>query len=335
MKRILITGGAGFIGSQFIRLLLDKHSDLQITNFDKLTYAGNLDNLRDIADRPNYSFIKGDITCHDDVNNVFEKVFDIIVNFAAETHVDRSIGNPDAFILTDIIGTHMLLKKAKEKDVSLYIQISTDEVYGSVPKGKLDESAPLNPSSPYSASKAGADALVNAYHITYGLKTIIIRFSNNFGPYQYPEKFIPLMITNALTEKKLPVYGDGKNVRDWLFVRDACEAIKIVMEKGKPGEIYHVAGENEWQNMDVVNNILDLTGLSHSLIEYVKDRLGHDRRYALKCEKVKALGWRHEASFEKNLIATIDWYKKNKWWWQKIKNGELYNEYYQKQYKNS
>ncbi|HDI52433.1 MAG TPA: dTDP-glucose 4,6-dehydratase [Bacteroidetes bacterium] len=331
MTKYLITGGAGFIGSNFIHYLLNKYSDIEIINLDKLTYAGNLDNLRDVADDPRYQFVKGDI-CDATVVNPLVKACDVVVNFAAESHVDRSIGKPDDFIRTDIFGAFVLLEAARQHGVKRFIQISTDEVYGSTLGEPFKETDPLMPSSPYSASKAGADRLAYSYFVTYDLPVIITRCSNNFGPYQYPEKLIPLFITNALEDKKLPVYGDGQNVRDWIYVMDHCEALDLVVNEGKNGEVYNIAAGNEKPNLFVTHLILEYLQKPKDLIVFVQDRLGHDRRYALNWEKIHALGWQPRYNFEQAIENTIQWYVDNRWWWEKIKNKEFL-EYYKRHYK--
>jgi dTDP-glucose 4,6-dehydratase len=339
VKKILVTGGCGFIGSNFIRHIIDKSHF--ICNLDKLTYAGNPENLKNISDRKNYKFVKGDI-CDP---KIVEKIMrghdiDTIINFAAESHVDRSILGPEIFTRTNVLGTQTLLDVSRnvwgEKGSKkiLFIQISTDEVYGSLGRtGKFKETTPLSPNSPYSASKASADLIVLAYFHTFGYPSIVTRCSNNYGPYQFPEKLIPLMVINALSGKKLPVYGDGRNVRDWLFVDDHCSAIEAVMNKGKTGEIYNIGGNNEWANIDVVKEILEQLGKPGSMIEFVKDRLGHDRRYAMDAGKImKQLGWRPRYRFEKGLKDTVQWYLENTDWWNKVISGE-YQHYYLKNYK--
>lgn len=334
MKKILITGGAGFIGSNFVRYMLDKYENYEIVNLDALTYCGNLENLSGIEDNPNYTFIKGDIT---DKELIFEITanIDYIINFAAESHVDRSIEDPEIFIKSNILGTQVLLDAAKEYDINKYLQISTDEVYGSLGKtGYFGENTSLAPNSPYSASKAGADLMVRAYNKTFDLPVNITRCSNNYGPYQFPEKLIPLMISNALEDKSLPVYGDGLNVRDWLHVYDHCTAIDLVLHKGKIGEVYNIGGNNEKKNIEIVKLILENLGKSESLIEYVKDRPGHDRRYAIDSTKIQEkLGWKPKYTFETGIAETIKWYLENKEWWKRIKSGE-YLDYYEKMYRN-
>jgi len=331
-KKILITGGAGFIGSNFIRYILNKYSDYKVINLDKITYAGNPENLKDVKNHSQYKFIKGDICDKELVNDlILKEKPDAIINFAAETHVDRSILEPDAFIKTDIFGTYNLLEATKNHKIKKYIQISTDEVYGSTGKGLFTEQSNLKPNSPYSASKTGADLLVRAYSKTYNLPVLITRSSNNYGPYQYPEKLIPLFITNLIEDKKIPVYGDGLNVRDWLYVLDNCSGIDTVLHKGKLGDIYNIGADNEKTNKEITKIILKELGKDKSSIEYVKDRPGHDRRYALDSTKLKNLGWKPEYNFEKAIKETIDWYKNNPDWWKKIKSGE-YLKYYKKQY---
>jgi len=318
MKRLLVTGGAGFIGSNFIRHILGKYSDYHITNLDKLTYCGNLDNLKDVEKNGNYRFVKGDIADTTLANRLI-KSCDIILNFAAETHVDRSIKDADSFVKTNVLGTYTLLEAAKASSVDLFIQISTDEVYGSITEGKFREDGPLKPNSPYSATKASGDLLARSYFVTHGLPVIITRSSNNFGPYQYPEKIIPLFISNALGNKKLPVYADGMNMRDWLFVVDNCEAIDIVMHKGSPGEVYNIGGGKEITNLELTHAILDILDRDEGLIKFVKDRPGHDKRYALDINKIKSLGWQPRHDFRNALELTIEWYKNNRAWWEKLK----------------
>jgi dTDP-glucose 4,6-dehydratase len=332
-RKILVTGGAGFIGSNFIHYLAENHPQDEIVNLDKLTYAGNLDNLKEIAERPNYHFVRGDIADPELVDKLFREGLDAAVNFAAETHVDRSIGDPDDFIRTDIYGTYTLLEAARRHGVGCFVQISTDEVYGSVEEGFSTERDPLMPRNPYAASKAGADRLAYSYFATYGLPVIVTRASNNFGPYQYPEKVIPLFVTNALDSIPLPLYGDGLNVRDWLFVEDHCSAIDLLISHGERGEIYNIGGGNLLTNRDLTTRILKYLQLPETLIRSVRDREGHDRRYALDSSKLKALGWKPEADFATELQTTIAWYRDNRWWWEKIKSGE-FKEYYRKQYGN-
>ncbi len=318
MKKVLVTGGAGFIGSNFVRYLLDHHSDYYVVNFDKLTYAGNLENLSDISSNPNYKFVKGDICNQKQVEKVVSSGIDVIVNFAAETHVDRSILSPQDFIKTDVIGTQILLEAVKKFKIKRYIQISTDEVYGSIKRGSFTEESQIKPNSPYSASKAGGDLLVMSYYKTYGLPVIITRSSNNFGPYQYPEKLIPFFITQALSNKKVPLYGDGKNVRNWLYVEDNCSALDLVMKKGKIGEVYNIGGSVEVENIRIAEGILKLLGKSKKLIKYVADRPGHDRRYSLNSSKVRKLGWKSNPDFDRDLSQTVAWYVENRSWWEKL-----------------
>ncbi len=325
MKNILVTGGAGFIGSNFVRYMLNKYQDYKIVNLDLLTYAGNIKSLDDIKDNPNYLFVKGDITDNKLVDQIIlDNKIDVIINFAAESHVDRSITNPDIFVKTNVLGTQNLLEVAKKYKIEKFFQISTDEVYGSLGKtGFFTEKTPLSPNSPYSASKASADLLVMAYHHTFGLNVNITRCSNNYGPYQFPEKLIPLFITNALDNKQVPLYGDGLNIRDWLFVEDHCSAIDTVLHKGKNGEIYNVGGNNEKTNKYITDTILKYLGKDSSLIKYVTDRLGHDRRYAIDATKIKEeLGWEPKYKFEQAIEKTIEWYLNNKAWWQPLLLGK-------------
>jgi len=334
MKNILITGGAGFIGSNFINYLLNKRNDFQIINLDKLTYAGNLQNLSEVENHPNYIFIKGDIVNEELVRNIFERYqINYLINFAAESHVDRSILSSEIFYRTNVIGVNVLLENAKKYGVEKFIQISTDEVYGSLgPEGKFEETTPLKPNSPYAASKASADLMALAYHHTFKVPVIITRCSNNYGPYQFPEKLIPLMIINSINNKKLPVYGDGLNVRDWIFVLDHCKAIELVLEKGKTEEIYNIGANSEKKNIDIVRLILNELGKSENLIEFVKDRPGHDRRYAINSDKIKnELGWKSNNSFEDAIHKTIGWYIENEKWWNEIISGN-YKKYYELQY---
>lgn len=333
--KLLITGGAGFIGSNFIRYMLKKYPNYKILNFDKLTYAGNLENLVDVEKNPNYKFVRGDICDEKKVSEVLEKEkYDVIVNFAAESHVDRSILGAKSFIETDIVGTYTLLEAAKKFKIKKYLQISTDEVYGDWETGGYaKETDCVRPSSPYSASKAGGDLMVLAYRRTYNLPVLITRSSNNYGPYQYPEKIIPLFITNLLEGKKVPIYGDGGQIRDWLYVEDNCRAIDLVLHKGKVGEIYNVGANQkpEIRNLELTFKIIRSLGKDESFIDYVKDRPGHDRRYAVDTTKIRELGWEPKVNFEEGLARTIKWYKENASWWKKIKSGE-YLKYYQKQY---
>jgi dTDP-glucose 4,6-dehydratase len=326
--RLLVCGGAGFIGSHFVRQRVREHGD-EVTVLDKLTYAGREENLQDVREAPGFSFVHGAIEDPDAVAQAIEGA-EALVNFAAETHVDRSISEPDAFVTTQVNGTYVLLEAARERDVR-YVQVSTDEVYGSIDEGSFTEASPLEPSSPYSATKAGADLIVSSYTHTYGLPTAICRGSNNYGPYQYPEKLIPLMVLNALHGDPLPVYGDGMNVRNWLYVEDFARAIGVVLEHGAPGEAYNVGGPDECPNLDVVRRILALTDNDESLIEYVTDRPGHDRRYSLSSDKVRALGWEPRMRFDEGLDRTVAWYRDNAWWWEPIRSGE-YRAYYERQY---
>jgi dTDP-glucose 4,6-dehydratase len=333
MKSILVTGGAGFIGSNFVRYMVNKYSDYKIVVLDALTYAGNRENLQDLEDKPNYEFHHGNICDREIVDKLTTKC-QVIINFAAETHVDRSILEAGSFIQTDVVGTFTLLEAAKKHRINRYIQISTDEVYGSIEDGSFSETSPLQPNSPYSASKASGDLLVRSYHKTYGLPTIITRSSNNYGPYQYPEKLIPLFITNAIDNLPLPLYGDGKNVRDWLYVLDNCEALDVVLHQGKDGEVYNIGGGNEMENIRITHLILELLGKPKSLIKPVEDRLGHDRRYSIKMDKVRKLGWKPRYNFDQALRETVKWYKDNEVWWRHIKEKqEAFKRYYREQYK--
>ena len=348
MKTILVTGGAGFIGSNFVRHMLTTHPDYKIINVDALTYAGNLENLKDVADHKNYIFIKADIRDREKIETIFDNYdIDFVVNFAAESHVDRSIEEPDVFLTTNIIGTQVLLDVAKKhwkvnpddkycreyKPGVKFLQISTDEVYGALGKtGKFVETMPLKPNSPYSASKASADLIVRAYYQTYGMPINITRCSNNYGPYQFPEKLIPLMINNCLKEKDLPVYGDGMQVRDWLHVNDHCAAIDTVLHKGKEGEIYNIGGNNEKTNIEIVKLIVKTLGKSEKLIKHVKDRPGHDRRYAIDNTKItNQLGWKPKYTFEEGIKETIQWYLDNREWIDNIVSGDYIN-YYERMY---
>lgn len=335
MRTLLVTGGAGFIGSNFVRYMLRQYPDYRLVIYDKLTYAGNLENLKDVAQdfAGRYAFVRGDICDADRVRHtVQEHGIEAIVNFAAETHVDRSILEPDAFIRTDIYGTYVLLEVAKEFGLARMLQVSTDEIYGSIAVGCSSEDDPARPNSPYAASKAGAEHLVRAYFVTYGLPTLITRGSNTFGPYQYPEKMAPLFITNAIDDQPLPLYGDGRQVRDWLYVTDHCAAIDLVLHRGQVGEAYNIAGENEQPNIEVTEQILELLGKPRSLIRHVPDRPGHDRRYAMSIAKIRALGWKPQYTFARALEETVRWYRENEWWWRPIKSGEHYRAYYQRQY---
>lgn len=332
--KLLVTGGAGFIGSNFVRYIVNKYPDYQIVNLDLLTYAGNLENLKDIENKPNYKFVRGDIADRDFIQGLFqEEKFEYVLNFAAESHVDRSITDPGIFVQTNIQGTLALLDAAKTFGVKKYLQVSTDEVYGTLGEtGYFTEETPLAPNSPYSSSKAGADLLVRAYHETFGLPVNITRCSNNYGPFHFPEKLIPLMIINALNDKELPVYGDGLNIRDWLHVEDHCQAIDLVLHNGRIGEVYNVGGNNERTNIDIVKTILKHLGKPESLIKFVKDRPGHDRRYAIDATKLRTeLGWSPKYNFDTGIEQTINWYLNNKEWWENIISGE-YQEYFKSQY---
>lgn len=331
--KLLVCGGAGFIGSTFARQRLREHGD-EVTVLDKLTYAGREENLADLATEDSFRFILGAIEDPEAVAGAIEAAApDAIVNFAAETHVDRSIAEPDAFVKTHALGTYVLLEAARERELS-YLQVSTDEVYGSIDEGTFTEESPLRPSSPYSATKTGADLLVLSYFHTYGMPVRVCRGSNNYGPYQYPEKLIPLMILNALLGDRLPVYGDGKQVRNWIHATDFARAIGHVLEHGSPGEVYNAGGPDEEANITVVKRIIELTGASESQIEHVSDRPGHDRRYSLSSEKVRALGWAPRVRFEEGLADTVAWYRNNPEWWEPIRSGE-YREYYARQYGRS
>ncbi|WP_338554880.1 dTDP-glucose 4,6-dehydratase [Paenibacillus sp. KS-LC4] len=332
--KLLVTGGAGFIGSNFVLYMINKYPDYHIINVDALTYAGNLENLRSIEQHSNYTFVKADIADKSALEPLFAAGVDAVLNFAAESHVDRSILHPEIFVQTNIMGTQTLLDLSKQYNVNKFVQVSTDEVYGTLgATGLFTEETPLAPNSPYSASKAGADMLVRAYHETFGLPVNITRCSNNYGPYQFPEKLIPLMIQNALQDKPLPVYGDGLNVRDWLYVEDHCSAIDLVLHKGRNGEVYNVGGSNERDNLHVVKTILQELNKPESLITYVQDRLGHDRRYAIDADKIRnELGWKPQFAYESGIKATIQWYLNNKQWMEQVVSGS-YQQYYDTQYK--
>lgn len=331
--KILVTGGAGFIGSNFIRYLLNHHPAHTIINIDKLTYAGNLDNLKDVEGNHRYFFVRGDIADSECVTKIIDDGVDVIVNFAAESHVDRSIEDAGIFLKTNVLGTQVLLEAGRRKGIKRFIQVSTDEVYGSLgPEGSFTEDSPLKPNSPYAASKTAADLLVGAYHKTFGFPGIITRCSNNYGPYQFPEKLIPLFITNALAQEPLPLYGDGLNIRDWIQVEDHCRAIDLILHQGAIGEIYNIGGGAEKTNLELTRIILKKLNRPETLIRYVKDRPGHDRRYAIDPGKLKReLGWKPLYTFERGIEETIRWYGENRWWWEKIKSGE-YREYYQRMY---
>ena len=337
MKNILVTGGAGFIGGNFIHYLLGNRPDCHITCLDALTYAGNLETLKSVLEDSRLRFVHGDITDREAVYHLFEEEnFDAVVNFAAESHVDRSIDTPEVFLKTNILGTQVLLDACNRFGTGRYHQVSTDEVYGDLPLDRPDlfftEETPIHTSSPYSASKASADLLVTAYYRTYGTPVTISRCSNTYGPYHFPEKLIPLMILNALEDKPLPVYGDGKNVRDWLYVEDHCRAIELILENGRVGEVYNVGGHHEKQNIEVVKTILHALGKSEELIAFVKDRPGHDRRYAIDPSKIhRELGWLPQTSFEDGIQTTVAWYLQNRSWWEHIRSGD-YRRYYEQQY---
>ncbi|MGG1614991.1 dTDP-glucose 4,6-dehydratase [Paenibacillus phoenicis] len=333
--KLLVTGGAGFIGSNFVLYMLKQHPNYQIINVDALTYAGNLENLKSVEGNPHHTFVKADITDAKAMDKLIGQGVDVIVNFAAESHVDRSILEPDIFVKTNVLGTQVLLDAAKKHGVKKFVQVSTDEVYGTLGEtGLFTEETPLAPNSPYSASKAGGDLLVRAYHETFGLPVNITRCSNNYGPYQFPEKLIPLMISRALADEALPVYGDGLNIRDWLYVEDHCSAIDLVIHQGRDGEVYNIGGNNERTNLYIVRTILEQLGKPETLIKYVQDRPGHDRRYGIDPTKImKELGWKPKHSFETGIKETIRWYLDNKEWWTRIQTG-VYQEYYAKQYGN-
>jgi dTDP-glucose 4,6-dehydratase len=337
MMKILVTGGCGFIGSNFIRYFLKSYPNDALINVDKLTYAGNLENLSDLSQSPHYHFIRGDITDAPRMEELINKGVDAIINFAAESHVDRSIEDPSAFMKTNVFGTFVLLEAVRKvfpKKQIRFVHISTDEVYGSLGEmGAFTEETPLAPNSPYSASKSAADMLVRAYHRTYGLPTVITRCSNNFGPHQFPEKLIPLMVSNAIEDKELPIYGDGMHVRDWIYVEDHCRALDVVLHHGREGEVYNIGGRSERPNLVVAQTILDRLGKPHSLIRFVTDRPGHDRRYAIDFSKIeRELRWKPSISFEEGISRTVEWYLTHREWWKKIKTGE-YLEYYKRMYK--
>jgi len=335
---ILVTGGCGFIGSNFVRYLLKTYPDYSVINVDKLTYAGNLENLSGLSNAPRYHFIRADITDAPQMEELIAKGIHAIVNFAAESHVDRSIEDPQAFMKTNVFGTFVLLEAVRKvfpKQRIRFLHISTDEVYGSLGEsGAFTEETPLAPNSPYSASKAAADLTIRAYCNTYGLAGLVTRCSNNYGPYQFPEKLIPLMISNAVEDKEVPVYGDGLNVRDWIYVEDHCRALDQVLHQGQEGEVYNIGGRSERTNLSVVQTVLDHLGKPHSLIRFVKDRPGHDRRYAIDFSKIERdLSWRPRVSFEEGIRLTVDWYQEHRPWWRKIRSGE-YRDYYKRMYEN-
>ena len=332
MKNILVTGGAGFIGSAFIRHMVARYPQYHIVCFDKLTYAGNVDNLLPVSDEENYRFVRGDIADRQAVKRALDThAIDTIVNFAAESHVDRSILAPDAFIHTDVVGVYILLDESRKRGIERFCQVSTDEVYGDIETGFSSEDDRFLPNSPYAASKASGELMVRAYYATYGMDTVITRGSNTYGPYQYPEKLVPFFTTEALDDRPLPLYGDGKQIRDWLHVDDHARGVDCVLHDGEAGQAYNLAGENQRHNIDVTRGILRQLGKSQGLIRHVPDREGHDRRYAMTAEKARALGWRRQYDFETGLAATVRWYQDNEWWWRKIKTGE-YLDYYQRQY---
>jgi dTDP-glucose 4,6-dehydratase len=334
--KILVTGGCGFIGSNFIRYLLKTYPDYSVINVDKLTYAGNLENLSDLSPSPRYHFLRGDIADASQMEERVSKGVDAVVNFAAESHVDRSIEDPTAFMKTNVFGTFVLLetlRKVFPKQRILFLHVSTDEVYGSLGEsGAFTEETPLAPNSPYAASKTAADMMVRAYYQTYGLPAIITRCSNNYGPYQFPEKLIPLMISNAMEDKELPMYGDGLNIRDWIHVEDHCRGLDVVLHRGRKGEVYNIGGRSERTNLSVAQAILDHLGKPHSLLRFVADRPGHDRRYAMDFSKIeKELGWSPSVTFEEGILRTVEWYQTYRQWWKKIKTGE-YLDYYKRMY---
>ncbi|WP_340014586.1 dTDP-glucose 4,6-dehydratase [Paenibacillus sp. FSL K6-1318] len=331
--KLLVTGGAGFIGSNFVLYMLREHPSYEIINVDALTYAGNLENLHTVEANPQYTFIKADIADVQEMEAIFAQGIDVVVNFAAESHVDRSILSPDIFVRTNVMGTQVLLDAAKKYQVTKFVQVSTDEVYGSLgATGLFTEDTPLMPNSPYSASKAGGDLLVRAYHETFGLPVNITRCSNNYGPFQFPEKLIPLIIARALNDEAIPVYGDGLNIRDWLYVEDHCSAIDLVIHQGQSGEVYNIGGNNERTNIYIVESVLEQLGKPASLIQYVQDRLGHDRRYGIDPTKIRTeLGWQPAHNFETGIRETIQWYLKHQDWWTRIQSG-AYQDYFQLQY---
>jgi len=333
--KLLVTGGAGFIGSNFIHFMLARYPDVQVVNFDALTYAGNLENLASVEKDPRYRFVKGDVASAEDIENVFRgQNFDAVVHFAAESHVDRSLHlGSDVFIVTNILGTQRLLDACRIHAVPRFLHISTDEFYGSLgPNGRFTENTPLRPNNPYAATKAAADMMVRAAVKSHGLNAVITRCSNNFGPYQFPEKLIPLMIANAVENKPLPVYGDGQQVRDWIFVNDHCRGVDMVLRRGRPGEIYNIGGSHDVPNLEVVRLILKMLGKPETLIKHVKDRPGHDRRYAMDTAKIKdELGWEPELDFPTALQKTVDWYLANRTWWERVRSG-AYQEYYRRLY---
>lgn len=330
--KLLVTGGAGFMGSNFVRYMLEKYPDYEIINLDKLTYSGNLDNLKDLSESTKYSFVRGDI-CDENLIDELARKTDVIINYAAETHVDRSILDPSAFVRTDVLGTYVLLEKAKKYNHKRFIQISTDEVYGSIDSGKFTENSPFLPNSPYAASKASGDLLCRSYIVTYKMPIIVTHSCNFFGPFHYPEKFISLAIVNLLQGKTIPIYGDGKNVREWIYTQDHCVAIDMILHQGKVGHVYNISTEEEWKNIDVAKLIVKTLNKDESCISYVKDRPAHDRRYALNSQKLRSeIGWSPKYTFEDALRKTINWFSQNEWWWRKTIESETYREYYKKQY---
>jgi dTDP-glucose 4,6-dehydratase len=333
MKKILVTGGAGFIGSNFVHYMLREHPDYHIVVYDKLTYTGNLDNLQDVADDPRYAFVQGDICDAAAVRETLQAHdIDTIVNFAAETHVDRSLFDAGNFVMTDVYGTFVLLEAVKDLKLERYHQVSTDEVYGQVLEGASVETDRIETRSPYSASKAGGDLMVLAYHTSFDLPVTITRGSNSIGPYQYPEKVVPLFVTNALEDRPLPIYGDGMQMRDYQYVEDHCEGIDVVLHRGTLGEIYNLGTGVETHNIDMARKLLAIVGKPESLLQFITDRPGHDRRYALNVDKIKGLGWRPRHDFDSALERTVRWYMENRWWWERIKSGERYKDYYQQHY---
>ncbi len=332
MKNILVTGGAGFIGSAFVRHMIKTYPEYNIVSYDKLTYAGNMNNLLPVSDEPSHQFERGDIASRGEVRAVLQKhQIDTIVNFAAESHVDRSVLDADAFMHTNSIGVYILLDEGRKHGIGRFLQVSTDEVYGSVPQGESVETDPLAPRNPYSAAKAGGELMARAYYETHDMNVVITRGSNTFGPYQYPEKLIPFFITEALEDHPLPLYGDGKQMRDWLYVEDHVGGIDLVLHKGKAGEAYNIAGEDLRYNIDVTHRLLQALGKPEALIKHVPDREGHDLRYAMNCDKARALGWQRRFSFDTAVASTVQWYVDNAWWWQPIKTGD-YLDYYKQQY---
>lgn len=327
--RILVTGGAGFMGSNFIRYVLAKYPDYEVINLDKLTYAGNLANVKDLESNPRYSFVQGDIADEATLEPIFSKGLDAVLNYAAETHVDRSVVDPKSFIVTDVLGTYALLEAVRNHKVGKYVQVSTDEVFGSIAEGSFTEKSPFEPNSPYSASKAGGDHLCRAYFYTFGTPAIVTHSCNFVGPYQYPEKFIPLAITNLIAGKKIPLYGDGKNVREWIYTEDHCAAIDAVLHHGKPGEVYNIGTGEEVENIDIARKLVGAFGRDETAIEYVKDRPGHDRRYSIDSTKLRTdLGWSPRFSFDDALERTIEWYRTNEDWWRPLKGDKWFEEQY-------